>query len=225
MKKYIIFLAVAALVFTLASCNRDKPPVTDAPVTTGILPDPVITSDVVPATSAPDTTVPDTTVPDVTTDAPVTTEEPVTTPAPADTTEVVQQPHSPGRALGEGYVISNSGTKLNLLLNWSAVDGEKEGTAVVTVKVYLECYSIFVGERNDGELSVDGTRINYSTPQLEIPGSGFNEIDFGTYTFTVNKSTGATTTLPVYATWHFRGVYAGLSVDYVTIDSNITFDN
>ena len=106
-----------------------------------------------------------------------------------------------------------------------SVTEESSAAAVVTVKIFLECYSIFVGERYDGELTLGDSSINYSTPQLEIPGSGFNEIDFGTYTFTVNKTSGASTTVPVSAVWHFRGVYAGLSVEYVTIDSTITFDN
>ena len=106
-----------------------------------------------------------------------------------------------------------------------AKSSTSEATAVITVKLYLECYSIFVGERYDGEISVGDTKIGYNTPQLEIPGSGFNEIDFGTYTFTVNKSDASATTLPISASWHFRGVYAGLSVDFVTINSNISFSN
>ena len=221
MRKYILIIAVVAVCLSFASCKgTDRPTETD-PITTAILPDPIVT------TENP--------VVDDTTDVPVITEAPVTDPpitdAPAteavteEVTTVVKAPHQPGRALGSGYVISDSGTKLNLLLNWSAVDGEQEGTAVITVKLYLECYSIFVGERYDGEISIGDTKIGYNTPQLEIPGSGFNEIDFGTYTFTVNKSDASATTLPISASWHFRGVYAGLSVDFVTINSNISFSN
>lgn len=220
MKRYILLCALLVLCVTLASCDRTKTPVTTDPVTTGILPDPVISSDPPVHTDTPITT-----ESPVTTEAPVTTESPVTTPATEDTTAVIRPPHTPGRELGSGILISDSGTKLNLLLNWTAVDGPEEGTAVVTVKLFLECYSIFVGERYDGELSVGGESINYHTPQLEIPGSGFNEIDFGTYTFTVNKSDASSTTLPISASWHFRGVYAGLSVDRVTVDSSISFDN
>lgn len=220
MKKYALLAVVLLLTISLFSCNRDKPPVITDPVTTNILPDPVVTDDT-PATTEPPVT---TEVP-ATSEAPVTTDPPVTAPVTDDTTAVVPHPHTPGRALGSGYLLSDSGTKLNLLLNWAVVDGPEEGTAVVTVKIFLECYSIFVGERYDGELTLGDSSINYSTPQLEIPGSGFNEIDFGTYTFTVNKTSGASTTVPVSVVWHFRGVYAGLSVEYVTIDSTITFDN
>ncbi len=220
MKKYTLFIVALVLCLSLASCLGDKPPVITDPVTSGILPDPVVTT-VIPD----DTDAPITTDPSVTTEAPVATDPPATAPVTEDTTAPVQHPHTPGRELGSGFVISDSGTKLNLLLNWSAVDGAEEGTAVVTVKVFLECYSIFVGERFDGELGVGDEKINYNTPQIEIPGAGFNEIDFGTYTFTVNKSQSASTTLPITASWHFRGVYAGLSVDYVTIDSTISFDN
>ncbi len=219
MKKYIFLLAALVLCLSFSSCDGNKPPVTTDPVTSGILPDPVVTTDI-PATEAPSTT-----EVIVTTEAPVVTDPPVTEPVTEDTTAVVEHPHTPGRELGSGYVVSDSGTKLNLLLNWSAVDGPEEGTAVITVKVFLECYSIFVGERYDGELSVGDEKINYNTPQLEIPGAGFNEIDFGTYTFTVKKAQASSTTLPITASWHFRGVYAGLSVDYVTIDSSITFNN
>ena len=220
MKKYIFLLAALVLCTALVSCKGNEPPVITEPVTTGILPDPVITTE-----NDVDYDAPATTEPAPVTEPPVSTDAPVTDPVTDDTTEAVKHPHTPGRELGSGFVISDSGTKLNLLLNWTAADGEEEGTAVVTVKVFLECYSIFVGARNDGELGVGEERIRYDTPQLEIPGSGFNEIDFGTYTFIVQKSQASETTLPIIATWHFRGVYAGLSVDYVTIDSTITFDN
>ncbi len=221
MKKYIFPVSALVLCFLLASCLGDKPPVITDPVTSGIMPDPIVTSDSTDGTDAP----PVTTAAPVTTEVPVTTQPRATEPVTEDTDAPVQHPHTPGRELGSGFVISDSGTKLNLLLNWSAVDGPEEGTAVITVKAFLECYSIFVGERFDGELGVGEEKINYSTPQLEIPGAGFNEIDFGTYTFTVKKAQSASTTLPITASWHFRGVYAGLSVDYVTIDSTISFDN
>lgn len=224
MKKYIFLSVALMLCLSLASCLGDNPAVTTDPITSGIFPEPVTTVNT-PDTDAPETTEPPVAADTQTTADPVVTTPPDTAPITDDTTAVVQHPHTPGRELGSGYVLSDSGTKLNLLLNWSAVDGAEEGTAVITVKVFLECYSIFVGERYDGELGVGGEKINYNTPQLEIPGAGFNEIDFGTYTFTVNKSTLSKTTLPITASWHFRGVYAGLSVDYVTIDSNITFDN
>lgn len=216
MKKIFALVAVALTCALLVACT-DKPPViTDGatdPAT--IMPDPIDT----PAVTT-----------DEITDAPITdapiTDAPVTTAPPVDTTSPLgDKTHVPGAELGSGYVMSNSGTKLNILLNWKAVNGEKEGTADITVTVFLECYSIFVGERDDGEIRIGDKQINYSSPQLEIPGAGFNEIDFGTYTFTVDKSSGDTTSLPLYASWHFRGTYAGLSVDWVTVNSDITFDN
>ena len=223
MRKYILIIAVVAVCLSFAYCKgTDRPTETD-PITTAILPDPIITTEppiIVDTTEAPIITEPPVT--DVVTTV---TDTPVTEHITEEVTTVVRVPHQPGRDLGSGYVMSDSGTKLNLLLNWSAVDGEQEGTAVITVKLYLECYSIFVGERYDGEICVGDTKIGYNTPQLEIPGSGFNEIDFGTYTFTVNKSDASATTLPISASWHFRGVYAGLSVDFVTINSNISFSN
>ena len=217
MKKIIILVSAIVLCLSLTSCLGDKPP---DPVTTGIMPDPVVTA-APPITT--DSTV--TEAPPETTEPPAVTDPPATEPVTEDTTEVIKHPHTPGRELGSGFVISDSGTKLNLLLNWSAVDGPEDGTAVVTVKVFLECYSIFVGERFDGELGLGQEKLNFNTPQLEIPGAGFNEIDFGTYTFTVNKSDSASTTLPITASWHFRGVYAGLSVDTLVINDTITFNN
>ncbi|MBQ7011750.1 MAG: hypothetical protein IJN63_08595 [Clostridia bacterium] len=220
MKRILALVAAAILCFSLLSCT-DKPPVTtgdDTSDTVNIMPDPVDTPAV---TTAPVTTDEPVTDPPAVSDPPATSEA-----APQDTTSPIgDKTHVPGLELGSGFVISNSGTKLNILLNWKAVNGEKEGTADITVSVFLECYSIFVGERNDGEIRVGEKMINYSSPQLELPGSDFNEIDFGSYTFTVDKSSGASTEVPLYASWHFRGTYAGLSVDWVTVNSSIVFDN
>ena len=124
MKKYIFLLAALVLCTALVSCKGNEPPVITEPVTTGILPDPVITTE-----NDVDYDAPATTEPAPVTEPPVSTDAPVTDPVTDDTTEAAKPPHTPGRELGSGFVISDSGTKLNLLLNWTAADGEEEEVA------------------------------------------------------------------------------------------------
>lgn len=218
MKKIFVLLCSLVLCISFAACDGGKPSVTDdGNDTSNIMPetvDPANVSTAPVATAEPDTEAP------VTTDAPVTAD---TSPSVTDTP--VTEPHVEGKELGSGFVISDSGTKLNLLLNWTAVNGKEEGTVEITVKLFLECYSIFVGGRDDGEIRIGETLVNYTTPQMELPGTGFNEIDFGTYKFTVKKDSGSSTTVPVYASWHFRGTYAGVPVEWITVNSTFTFDN
>lgn len=211
MKRILALLLSLAFCLTAAACSllpskpEDTGKDTSSSTTPSLTPDPVTT-------------------PSITTDTPVTTPpEPVKTTAPPVTDP--PSPHEPGRLLGSGVIVSDSGLKLNILLDWKAVNGSEEGTADISVTVYLECYSIFVGTRDDGEIMLDSQMIHYSTPMLEIGGPQFNEIDFGTYTFSVKKAQGTQTVLPLSGKWHFRGEYSGLSLDWVIAQGEISFQN
>lgn len=205
MKKIIFFTVVVALTFTLSACKVPSPDpiVTEDPT---ILPDPIITDPITDPITEPVT-------------------DPVTDPVTYPVTEPPVVDRTPGDILGEGFVISNTGTKLNILLNWKAVQGEDNKDVKVTVSAYLECYSIYVGERDDALISVGGIEHIFHTPPIELGGPAFNEILLGTFDFAVEKSNEATTNLPVYLEWKFFGTYAGVPLDYVIIDDVITFAN
>lgn len=203
MKKIILITAALLLGILLCSCKAPVDPVvTDDPT---ILPDPVVTDPITDPVTSPVT-------------------DPVTDPITDPVTEPVQNNRNPGDVLGEGFVISNTGTKLNILLNWKAVQTD-HGTAKITVSAYLECYSIYVGPRDDAVISVGDTVQIFKTPSIEIGGPAFNEILLGTFEFDIEKSDKTETSLPVYLEWKFFGTYAGVPLDYVIINDTITFTN
>jgi len=223
MKRFLAFAVLIIISISLLSCERTKPSgdETTESDSVALYPDPITTPDISDTSTEPS----DSTEPVSDTEEPITAAPVDTTTSVPENTEPVITERVPGTELGSGYVISESGTKLNILLSWKAVEGQTPGTADITVRFFLDCYSIFVGERNDTEIRVGDRSVVFSTPQLELPGNGFNEIEFGSFTFTVDKASGSTTTLPIYGAWHFRGTYAGLSVDWVTVNSTFTFEN
>ncbi|NLE12463.1 MAG: hypothetical protein GX628_02175 [Clostridiales bacterium] len=103
------------------------------------------------------------------TDPPVT--QPVTTapPPPPETTPAPEtQPPPPpiGKNLElKGVMRPEKRQKLGIHIEWSASQTETSANAVITLKVYLDCYSILVADKNC-TMTINGEEIKYKTPRI-----------------------------------------------------------
>lgn len=112
-----------------------------------------------------------------------------------------------------GRLTSDSGTSLNLILDW--VRTPCGDTDTVTVVLRLTSYRLSVSERPGmGVLTVAGETVPFSTPALDIQGNDAPTVtDLYTHTFTVPA--GATVSLS--ATWPFNGTYAGVDIGTLSL--------
>ena len=106
---------------------------------------------------------------------------------------------------------------LVLLLDWelkqTATDSKTvQSTVTVTVTVSLSHYSLQVGARNGGYVSLGGERRAFSTPPLSSGGSEQAVTQLAVCEFSLPSESLSGAPLPISASWDFGGVYHGQSL-------------
>lgn len=185
------------------------PPVhpTNAPVT------PLVTLTLKPPVVTPTPTAKPTPKP---TAAPTPTPKPTPVPAPTPV------PTPAVRDLGSGSFRSDTGVPINLVCSWSAKTSGS-GTAEITVRASLECYSLYVNSSaNALRFTVNGGSSAMNMPAISSDSTELVRTELGSKTFTVNIADGNTVTVPVSVEWFFGGVYSEVQLDVVTASTNVT---
>lgn len=245
---FLLVLAVVLLSVIIVSLAKDDDPV----ITTGsrqTQSQPVLTTSS-PTTSRaeePTTVLPGTSEqPEVTTDPVISSEEPTADPAatseeqpqttaPEVTTKPpVQGPNIPvgdvatvqnpdGSITRSGAFLDNGSTKLHILVEWEAKYASVDATAVnLTVRVYLECYSIGISARDNGILTINGESTTYSTPRIFYSTNELHHTLMTDRTVTISKSSPAfTTEVDLGAAWNYNASYSGVSIDWLTVSGTI----
>ena len=110
-----------------------------------------------------------------------------------------------GGVIASGSFTSNSGTQLNIQVNWS-VQRDMYGKKALYVDVLAASYSLYT---NGGgvELSVNG--MNYWANSASISYGGNKPVTNRLASFTVSNVSGS---VNISAVWHFNGVYSGVSI-------------
>ena len=162
-------------------------------------------------TTDPITTDPVTTDP-VTTD-PVTT-DPVTTPPVTDDPEP-----APGDFAFEKTFLSDTGTPLNIRVVCRGV-AQEDGTVRVMALLYLDYYSIGMGPRTGCRLSIGDASETFT---LNAISDDINE-PHSQYLCHVEKVCRYGETVSLYARVPFRGSYAGVAIDILEIDTDLTIE-
>ena len=140
---------------------------------------------------------------------PTPTEPPETAP-PAATNTPVATPQ-PVVAEASGSFSSDTGTYLNMLVEWKLYTDEA-GAAKLQVTLSATHYSLRVDELADGlELNVNGEVYRANSPTIRYEGRGF--VTTPMHTFTVDAPVGA---MRISATWHYRGSYSNKELNDIT---------
>ena len=113
-----------------------------------------------------------------------------------------------------GSIISNTGTNLNLYINWTASSNDAR-TMLVKFTVGIESYSIQVGARDNlGRLKINGETVSFSTNALTIADNRKKvKTDFYTFEKEYSFEKGQTLTFDVIASWVFNGTYGGTKLE------------
>lgn len=120
------------------------------------------------------------------------------------------------------YPVSSFG----VYVEWSATQSVKGNYSDVTQKVYLSYYTIEVDARDDGESSINGTEVTYSSAAIKDYSSGWKKKLLYTHTVRVyHNSSGAAANIPLSASWRFSGTYSSVYVDRITASTTITLDS
>lgn len=118
----------------------------------------------------------------------------------------------PVNASGSGTFVSDTGTSLNLIVDWY-LDG---GT--LTLNTYIESYGISASERYEGlYVTIDGETEIYSTDALEVTSEDLTSEPLRSVS--MDWPGGAH---DVEVSWRFFGTYNGQELEYITASERIS---
>lgn len=160
----------------------------------------------------------------VTTAEPIETASPTGAPETPKPTETAQpQPHGDGRVSESGSFSSNTGTKLNLVVDWSVISLDEHNLSV-TVNIYVQSYSLEIGGRT-GTIYVNGNGYSFtSNPVTHTSNDSLQKTQITTVTVTVPADAGSSINIPISVDWNYRGQYSGEDIDHIPAESIITIN-
>ena len=152
------------------------------------------------------------------------TPAPQTTAAPSAQPTSTPEPTPVGstRTISEsGSFSSNTGTKLNMQVNWSVTSAnDKELTLQLDLVLYS--YTLSVGPHN-GVVSVNGADYSFTSPGVSYKSEQYmNAAPLTSITVTVPAELGEAVSIPVEASWDFYGTYGGKDISRITAADTIT---
>ena len=129
-----------------------------------------------------------------------------------------------GTSLGSGTFRSDSGAKINIHADWTAVIAG-ENTVNVTVTVYVDSYSLTTTEAPEAlDISVDGQFVALGSPAIQYDGTAQRSTLINSHTFSVNVPAGQSRTIPIEVVWQFRGNYGGVQLDIIECGGSVTLN-
>lgn len=132
------------------------------------------------------------------------------------------QPSGITRSINQsGSFESNTGTKMIMYVNWTAVSENSE-TVTLNFNIVLSTYTLSVGPHN-GVITVNGVDYKFTSPGISYRSEKVrNEASLATVTATVTVPAGQAASIPVSASWDFFGTYGGVEISQVTAGGNIS---
>lgn len=124
-----------------------------------------------------------------------------------------------------GWFRSDTGTGLNLRLDWDVVQPDGEAAAEVSVTAVLQHYSLHVGARTvtlsigDLDFTCQASAIHANdntTPQ---------ETKLASNTAAFARASGQTIEVPISASWTFNGTYAGKKIETITTTQTLVISD
>ena len=200
----MLIVIVIALVIVLRSCSAtdDGGDSTTPPVQTGEVSNaPVTTPGSESAAPSTPSTAPSA--------APTPTATPEPTPSPTPTPPAIEN---------SGSFRSDTGTGLNIVVDWTLTPGASGATLAFTVST--ESYSLY----NNGawhalSVQVGGSTYEFDTEAISCDGPGLetNELSTGTIQLSSSDIPAAVT-----VNWHFQGSYGGTELETISASGTVS---
>lgn len=197
----MLIVIVIALVIVLRSCGTGGEGATTTPPVTNAVTEP---------SEGPASTPEGTQAPSTPSATPSATPSPTPSPTPTPTP-------TPSSVESSGSFRSDTGTPLNIVVNWEISGSGSSATLLVTV--YAESYSLHSqGAWHAGWLTIGGQTYYFDTEAIDYDGNTQATNLLGTVAASVD-----TANLPATAelSWHFQGSYGDTELETITATGTI----
>lgn len=175
-------------------------------------PEPTPAPTPVPATASPEISSQPTPEP-----TPESTPEPTPEITPEPTPQPTPEPTpQPGRELGSGSFSSDTGTSLNLVVQWSA--RSSSGTSAdITIDIYAQSYSFYTSALPGSiTLTVNGTGYSLGSPDIQYGGQEQILSLLASKTVSVGLDAQGRAEPDISVSWSYRGSYGGVELDSIS---------
>lgn len=136
-------------------------------------------------------------------------EEPSEGPAEAPEEE------APEAVSSSGSFASDTGTGLNIVVDWHAV--KKDGKATLTVAMSARSYSLHVSKIYGGaSIAIGGDTDTLDTEPVSYDGSGLAVNALCSRTVELSMGGSETLDVDIFAIWNYGGTYSGVQFDNIT---------
>lgn len=189
-----------------SSISNDIPPVdSGSPADPGI-------EIIIPGVTPPAETTP---APPVPTPAPPAPTPAPPAPTPAPTPVPTPAPTPPQSVSGAGSFTSNTGTGLNIKVDWNAYN-DAYGNVMLKVKIYASHYSFYTSALwNTVQVTVGGQTYYANSPDISYDGNDLKYTELAS--FDIPASTG---NVAIDVLWQYRGTYSGKDLGDITASGN-----
>lgn len=131
----------------------------------------------------------------------------------------LSDPHNMAYPAKSGRIIADEAALLSLVIDWETVSRTSD-TAEVKLTLKVRSYSLFVSERYNCLFKFSEQAYTYTAPAIAYDGT--DRTEFAIYETTLSMPlVGGCGSTEVSATWAFRGVYAGINTDELSINGFI----
>lgn len=132
-----------------------------------------------------------------------------------------KKPESDEAPEGLKYLRSDTGTQLNMILEYDVAKNE-DGSYTVDATLKLESYSLNVTARgNSNYVKIGDENFYFATDAINYSGAEKTTFTLASHRFSVSKDK---TEVPVYAIWYFNGTYNDAPLATIVIDGKITLE-
>lgn len=116
--------------------------------------------------------------------------------------------------------------KFGLYCEWTGSQSITGNYTNITLKVYLQFYTISVGSRSDSTISINGTSETYTAAAInDMSSTSWHKVLLKSKTVTVyHNSDGTKNGVALSASWRFSGTYSGVSIGTITASTTVNLD-
>ena len=126
--------------------------------------------------------------------------------------------------MASGSIKSNTGTHLNLRIEWSSTISQSPNTSIVTAMLYLDYRSLYVGARSSQSLTVNGDTLKYDTAAISQSSTAEHSKLLATHLAIVAHNSDGKKTITISAAWNFNGTYDNKSITTISASASVALD-
>lgn len=117
-------------------------------------------------------------------------------------------------------------SSFGLYCEWTGTQSISGNYTDVTMKVYINYYTLSVGSRSDSTVSINGTSETYTASAIsDMSSTSYHKKLIKTYTVRVPHNSDGTKSCALSASWRFSGTYSGVSIGTITASTTVTLDS